>query len=80
MDGTTKSKGSAKEMVTLCIKYNGETTLHPFYIVDLGGDLMLSGMPFLAATNPDIDWNQGIFRGEVTTVTMDAWIKGGVIR
>ena len=40
---------------------------------------MLLGMPFLATTNPDIDWGQGIFGGEITTVTTDARIKGGVI-
>ena len=66
-------------MVMLRIKYNGETTLHLFYVVNLGGDLMLLEMPFPAATNPDIDWNQVIFGGEVTAVTTDAWIKGGVI-
>jgi len=72
VDGTTNSKGSAKKIVMLHIKYDRGTTLHPFYVVDLGGDLMLLGMPFLAVTNPDIDWNQGIFGGEVTAVTTDA--------
>ena len=56
MDGTTNSNGSAKEMVIPYVKYDGETTLHLFYIIDLGNNSMLLGMPFLAATNLDIDW------------------------
>ena len=56
-------------MVTLHVKYDGETTLYLFYVIDLGSDSMLLGMPFLAATNPDINWGQGIFRGEITAVT-----------
>ena len=79
VDRTTNRNGSTKEMVTLHIKYDGETTLHPFYVIDLGSDSMLLEMPFLAATNPDIDWGQGIFGGEITAVTTDAKIRGGVI-
>jgi hypothetical protein len=26
---------------------------------------MLLGMPFLAATNPDIDWTKGAFKGTI---------------
>jgi hypothetical protein len=33
---------------------------------------MLLGMPFLAATNPNIDWTQGTFKGKVIAASMDA--------
>jgi hypothetical protein len=33
---------------------------------------MLLGMPFLAATNPEIDWTQGKLWGKVTAATTDA--------
>ena len=33
---------------------------------------MLLGMPFLAATNPNIDWAQGEFKGEIYIGTTDA--------
>ena len=33
---------------------------------------MLLGMPFLAATNPNIDWAQGKFKGEIYIGTTDA--------
>ena len=29
-------------------------------------------MPFLAATNPNIDWTQGTFKGKVIATSMDA--------
>jgi len=37
---------------------------------------MLLGMPFLAATNPNINWTNGMFKGKVITSSMDAhkWI------
>jgi hypothetical protein len=34
---------------------------------------MLLGMPFLVATNPDIDWTQGKLQGKVTAATTDAY-------
>ena len=33
---------------------------------------MLLGMPFLTATNPNIDWTQGTFKGKVVAISMDA--------
>ena len=33
---------------------------------------MLLGMPFLAATNPDIDWTNGEFIGQIHVGTTDA--------
>jgi hypothetical protein len=33
---------------------------------------MILGMPFLAATNPDINWSKGSFFGKVEAATTDA--------
>jgi hypothetical protein len=35
--------------------YNQIVPLH-FYVMNLGSDEMLLGMPFLATYNPDINW------------------------
>jgi hypothetical protein len=43
--------------------------------VDLGEDHMLLGMPFLAATNPKIDWSEGTFKGKIEASTSDAHRK-----
>jgi hypothetical protein len=40
---------------------------------------MLLGMPFLAATNPEIDWTKGIFPGDIQAATLGAVIKGAII-
>jgi hypothetical protein len=40
---------------------------------------MLLGMPFLAATNPEIDWTKGIFPGDIQAATPGAVIKGAII-
>jgi hypothetical protein len=54
------------------IKYNNQITEHTFYHIDLGDDHMLLGMPFLAATNPNIDWTNRTFEGKVIAATKDA--------
>jgi hypothetical protein len=40
---------------------------------------MLLGMPFLVATNPEIDWTKGIFPGDIQAATPGAVIKGAII-
>jgi len=47
--------------------------MHMFYVINLGLNHMLLGMPFLAATNPNIDWTKGMFRGKVIASSMDAY-------
>jgi hypothetical protein len=37
--------------------------------MNLGSDEMLLGMPFLAAYNPDINWQDGTFSGDVIALT-----------
>jgi hypothetical protein len=43
-----------------------------FFIINLGSDEMLLGYPFLAQTNPPIDWKEGKFYGNVIVATEDA--------
>ena len=38
-------------------------------IIDLGSDSILLGYPFLAANNPQINWSNGTFEGQVTAST-----------
>jgi hypothetical protein len=72
VDGTKNSIGNITTATTLDIHYQNKVTTHTFYIIDLGDDHMLLGMPFLAATNPHIDWTKGAFKGKVIATTTDA--------
>ena len=45
--------------------------MHPFFIIDLGGDPMLLEMPFLATYSPIINWMKGMFQGQITACTND---------
>ena len=72
IDGTKNKIGQVTSAADLDIKHNGITTKHTFYVIDLGDDDMLLGMPFLAATNPDIDWSAGQFKDTVFAATTDA--------
>jgi len=76
VDGTENKQGKVTLATDLDICYNGIKMMHTFYIIHLGGDHMLLGMPFLAATNPNINWTKGMFKGKVITSSTDThkWI------
>ena len=64
--------GKVIKAVILNVQYKGQQTTHIFYVITLGDDHMLLGMPFLAATNPDIDWTNGEFIGQIHVGTTNA--------
>ena len=64
--------GTVIKAIILKVQYKGQQTMHTFYVITLGDDHMLLGMPFLAATNPDIDWTNGEFIGQIHVRTTDA--------
>jgi len=72
VDGTKNSIGPMTHATNLEVQYNNETVPLLFFIMNMGSDSMLLGMPFLAAYNPDIDWKVGTFHGDVTAFTKDA--------
>jgi hypothetical protein len=59
VDGTKNNIGNVSATAHLDVTHNNKKERHTFYIIDLGKDHMLLGMPFLAATNLEIDWTQG---------------------
>jgi hypothetical protein len=74
VDGTANKIGAVTHVADLTLRFKGTRT-QTFYIVDLGEDHMLLGMPFLAATNPKIDWSEGTFKGKIEASTSDAHRK-----
>ncbi len=72
VDGTKNSIGSIHTATNLTVKYDGNEVLQRFFIIELGGDSMLLGMPFLAAHNPDVNWSKGQLEGKVSAHTADA--------
>ena len=75
VDGSRNSIGSVTHTITLQVHSDTETHSQRSFVIDLGGDDMLLGYPFLAAVNPQIDWTEGIYPGEVTLSTHNsgAW-------
>ena len=72
VDGSRNSIGPMTESVTLDVHYYNQKVPLCFYVMNLGSDSMLLGMPFLAAYNPEIDWQEGEFHGDVMAFTEDA--------
>ena len=72
VDSTSNQMGKVIKAIILYVRYKGQRTAHTFYVITLGDDHMLLGMPFLAVTNPDIDWTNGQFIGQIHVGTTDA--------
>jgi hypothetical protein len=58
VDGTVNKKGKILNVADLVLRFRRKSHTQTFYIADLGDDHMILGMPFLAATNPDINWSK----------------------
>jgi hypothetical protein len=76
VDGTKNRIGQVTKAANLDISYNGKRDVHIFYVIDLGDDHMLLGMPFMAATNPNIDWTKGEIYGTIIAASSNVhkWI------
>jgi hypothetical protein len=71
VDGSKNSIGPMTDAVNLEVHYHNQIVPLHFYVMNLGSDEMLLGMPFLAAYNPDINWQDGTFSGDVIALTDD---------
>jgi hypothetical protein len=76
VDGTKNSIGEVTKATNLDISYKGKRDVHIFYVIDLENDHMLLGMPFMAATDPDMDWTKGEIYGMIIAASSNAhkWI------
>ena len=72
IDGTENKSGKVTEAANLDIHYQGKKTTHTFFVINLENNHTLLRMPFLTATNPNIDWTQGTFKGKVIAASMNA--------
>jgi hypothetical protein len=71
VDGSKNSIGPMTDAVNLEVHYHNQIVPLRFYVMNLGSDEMLLGMPFLAAYNPDINWQDGTFSGDIIALTDD---------
>jgi hypothetical protein len=72
VDGTQNSLRNITEATDLEVYYGPIMKKETFFIINLGGDEMLLGYPFLSNTNPPINWKTSTFYGNVTIATKDA--------
>jgi hypothetical protein len=72
VDRSKNSIGPMTNAVNLEVHYHNQIVPLRFYVMNLGSDEMLLGMPFLATYNLDINWQNGTFSGDVIALTDDA--------
>ncbi len=75
MDGTPNRFGKVDHATDLTFRFKRTPYTQAFYVIDLGKDHMILGMPFLSATSPTIDWTKGMLQGKVEASTIDAYHK-----
>ena len=59
VDGTKNKRGDILHYTWMRIVMNDKRKLQKFYLMELGGDDILLGYPFLKVFNPKIDWARG---------------------
>ena len=71
VDGTKNNIGPMTHATNLKVQHNDRIIQLNFLIANLGGNSALLGMLFLAAFNPEINWTDGSFPGNVEAFTHD---------
>jgi hypothetical protein len=69
VDGLKNSIGSMTDAVNLEVHDHNQIVPLCFYVMNLGSNSMLLGMPFLATYNLEINWQIGTFSGNVIALT-----------
>ena len=72
VDGSLNKSGKITEKVELEIQNQNHTKKLQSFITNLRVNNMILGYPFLAITNPELDWKKGTIKGTVVTSTHDA--------
>ena len=67
VDGSLNKSGKITQKVELEIQHQIHTKKLQFFVTNLGSDNMILGYPFLAVTNPELDWKKGTMKGTVVT-------------
>ena len=60
VDGTDNKQGTIRYYADLHIKIGDRTFLERFYIMGLGNQKIILGLPWLRKHNPEIDWEKGM--------------------
>ena len=59
IDGSPNNAGTIKRFACLGLTVDGYEHWVDFLVIDLGGEEIILGLPWLRRINPDIDWEKG---------------------
>jgi len=62
IDGTLNEAGSITHKARLNLKVGSEVHQHDFYVMQIGPEKVILGLPWLCMRNPFIDWQKGKLR------------------
>ena len=68
-DGTNNKAGKITHYTELEVSTGGDEHTLRFYIVDMGGDHIVLGYPWFAASNPRPNWKEGTLAATVSVHT-----------
>jgi hypothetical protein len=78
IDGTKNKAGALMHYTELLIQKDEQQAIQQFYLMHLGEDHTVFGLPWLKTFNPDIDWANGEMKGgkvNLRTTNRPEWAK-----
>ena len=67
--------GKITYTIEMLIQHNNQINRHVFLVVDIGEDNLILGYPFFESANYQIDWDNGILKGNVVLSDWDDWTQ-----
>jgi Retroviral aspartyl protease len=65
VDGTENKQGTIQYYTDLDLHINGKKHMEQFLITGLGNQKVILGLPWLQKHNPEINWKEGHYTGEL---------------
>ena len=59
----------------MLLQHNNKINQHVFLVADIGEDDLIFGYPFFESANPQIDWTEGVLKGNVVLSDWDDWVR-----
>lgn len=61
--------------VEMLIQHNDQINWCAFLIADIGKDDLILEYPFFESANPQIDWTNGVLKGNIVLSDWDNWMQ-----
>ena len=75
INGTTNQMGKITHTVEMLVQHNDQINRHAFLVAAIGEDDLILSYPFFESANPQVDWTNGLLKGNVVLSAWDDWTQ-----